>query len=85
MSGKKDEALDVLRRLNELADSTYVSPYYKAMVYAGLGDPDSAFENLDQAVTEREPFLITLAIFPLLDSLRPDPRFDLLLKRIGLV
>ncbi len=85
MSGQRTEAQNILGKLDEMARTTYVSPYYKAMVYAGLGENDRAFECLDQAIVEREPFLITLAIFPLLDSLRSDPRFDLLLNRIGLV
>lgn len=84
MSGQRDEALKTLRQLEELARTAYVSPYYYAMVYAGLGDNNRAFDCLEQAFVEREPFLITLAIFPLLDSLRSDPRFDLLLRRIGL-
>ena len=49
-----------------------------------LGDKDAAFTYLDQACVEREPWIPTVATFPLFDPLRDDARFSALLARIGL-
>ena len=60
------------------------SPYQLAIVYAGLGETDNAFESLDRAVQMRSTLLTYLKMDPRFDSLRKDPRFDSLLQRIGI-
>lgn len=72
------------RLLNELLKENEVSPYYIAVGYAGLGDKDRAFEFLDRAYREQASMLQYLKIQPTLESLRADPRFGELVKRIGL-
>ncbi len=62
----------------------YVSPYLFALVYAGLGDKDQTFAQLEKAFQDRSFFLIWLKVEPQFDSLRDDPRFQDLLRRIGL-
>jgi eukaryotic-like serine/threonine-protein kinase len=84
MSGQRYKALKMLDRLNELSQERYVSPFYRAIIYMGLGDKDQAFEHLEKAYLERESWMATLETFPLLDSLRSDPRFITLLKKMGL-
>jgi len=84
MSGQRYKALKMLDRLNELSQERYVSPFYKAIIYMGLGEKDQAFEYLEKAYLERESWMATLGTFPLLDSLRSDPRFTALLKKMGL-
>jgi tetratricopeptide (TPR) repeat protein len=84
MSGQRYKALKMLDRLNELSQERYVSPFYRAIIYMGLGEKDQAFEYLEKAYLERESWMATLGTFPLLDSLRSDPRFTALLKKIGL-
>jgi hypothetical protein len=54
------------------------------MVYAGLGDTDAAFENLQFAFNEHYPYLEYLSSNPFFDPLRDDPRFEELLRGIGL-
>ncbi|MEO8164439.1 MAG: hypothetical protein ABI619_03490 [Betaproteobacteria bacterium] len=61
-----------------------LSPYQLAVVYAGLGETDKAFQSLDQAVRMRSTLLTYLKMDPRLDSLRKDPRFDSLIHRIGI-
>jgi tetratricopeptide (TPR) repeat protein len=82
-SGQKDEALKMLNRLIELSKEKYVSPIYRAWIYLGLGEMDQAFEHLEKAYLERDWYLINLKIFPGFDSLRSDPRFTALLKKMG--
>ncbi len=83
-TGRLGEARDRLRSLDELAGRQYVSPYVRAVALAGLGQRDAAFVALDAAYQERHPWLVLLAIEPLLDPLRDDPRFARLMQRVGL-
>ena len=55
-----------------------------ALIHAGLGQNDLAFEWLDRAFEERSSWLASLKIEPLLDSLRSDPRFNDLVRRMNL-
>jgi hypothetical protein len=56
-----------------------------AVIYAGLGEKEQAFALLDQAYKERSYYLATyLATDSRIDSLRSDPRFAELRKRVGL-
>jgi serine/threonine-protein kinase len=84
LSGQTDEALKMLDELNELSKKRYVSSLYKALIYGGLGKKDQAFEYLDKAYDERESWMATLKTAPFMDSLRSDPRYEVLLKKIGL-
>ncbi len=53
-------------------------------VYLGLGDRDHAMEWLRRAVRERSQFLVFLKGHPMLDPLRSDPRFQALLRELGI-
>ena len=57
---------------------------YAAQIYAGIGEKDLAFQWLDKAYAERNPLLAYAKVMPYYDSLRPDPRFGTLIKRLGL-
>ena len=57
---------------------------YAAQIYAGTGEKDLAFQWLDKAYAERNPLLAYAKVMPYYDSLRPDPRFGTLIKRLGL-
>lgn len=83
-AGRIDAARTLLRSLDDLAVRQYVSPYVRAVALAGLGDRDEAFAALDAAYQERHPWLVLLAIEPLLDPVRADPRFARLMDRVGL-
>jgi DNA-binding winged helix-turn-helix (wHTH) protein/Flp pilus assembly protein TadD len=62
----------------------YQSPFDIALEYASLGDPDETISWLQRSFAERETDLVGLAVDPRFDLLRDDPRFDSLLKDIGL-
>ena len=62
----------------------YVSAYYLALIYAGLGMRDRTFEHLDKAIEERQPYLILLNVEPPFLSLHSDIRFQDVLRRIGI-
>jgi serine/threonine-protein kinase len=83
-SGQEAEARKILKDLEALRARQYVSPFRFAMVYAGLGEKDQAFEWLNRANDELDLLLIHVNVSPFCDRLRDDPRFDELLRRIGL-
>jgi serine/threonine-protein kinase len=84
VAGQREEALRLLRRLQELSRSGYVSPFDVATVYAGLGDRPHELEWLEKAFEGRVPSLVFLAVDPRFNDLKGDPRFRALLRRIGL-
>jgi len=84
LAGESDKANKVLDELREMSKRRYISPYLFAVIYVGLGDNKQAFAWLDKAYQDRTFFLIWLKVEPRFDSLRDDPRFQDLLRRIGL-
>jgi Flp pilus assembly protein TadD len=83
-SGKKVEARAQLTELERVARQEYVSAVAVALIYAGLGEKDQAFTWLEKAYEERAFELTWLKVEPRWDSLRSDPRFANLLRRMGL-
>jgi serine/threonine protein kinase len=83
-AGKATDARHVLDDLTELAKHKYVAPHFFAGIHIGLGDNDRAMDYLEKSWDERCHWLIYLHIDPSMDDLRSDPRFDDLLKRVGL-
>jgi len=83
-SGDEIRARTVLLRLENQARQQYVDPEAFALVYAGLENKDKAFEWLNKAIDDREGWVTFINVEPMLDSLRLDPRFEDLLRRLGL-
>jgi serine/threonine-protein kinase len=84
MCGRKAEAQRILQGLIAKSRQQYVGSLNLARIYAGLGDNDRAFEYLDRAYRKYASEWPLYLVDPMWDSLRPDPRFTALLKRIGL-
>jgi eukaryotic-like serine/threonine-protein kinase len=83
MAGRKAEAVKVIADLEALAARRYSSPVRIACVYAGLGDKERAFEWLEKGYVGRSDHLTQIKTDPMFDSLRTDPRFNDLLRRVG--
>ena len=83
-SGRRDEALKIVEELKGISREKYVSPYDLAILYTGLGDNDKAIEQLNRAYDERAGWIIALKVEPFFDSLRSDPRFEDLVRRLRL-
>ena len=83
VSGKRTEALRVLRELEVGMSRRYERPEGLAIVHAGLGNTDDAMRWFERAVEERS-VLPWWTRDPLFDRLRPDPRFARLMWRMGL-
>ncbi|MGC2195469.1 MAG: tetratricopeptide repeat protein, partial [Terriglobales bacterium] len=84
VTGRRTEAAKILRDLERKSQSAFVSPYMIATVYAGLGDRDKAFEFLERAYQEKSWDIAWFLKADLrIDNLRSDPRFEVLLQRVG--
>ena len=83
-AGRTTEALHILDDLIKLAKERYVAPYFLAGIHIGLGENDRAIEYLEKSWEEHSHWLIYLPMDPSMDSLREDPRFQNLLRRVGL-
>jgi len=70
-----------LQRLK--AEKVFVRPSLVAQVYASLGEKDEAFRWLDLGYRGHDSFMILLKVWPSFDSLRSDPRFEALVRRMN--
>jgi eukaryotic-like serine/threonine-protein kinase len=84
LTGRRTEANKILNELAELAKREYVPPAAFVDIHLGLGNRDQAFAWLEKAHQERSNYIAHLKVLPEVDRLRSDPRFDEMLRRIGL-
>jgi eukaryotic-like serine/threonine-protein kinase len=84
LKGDRKTAQNMLAELDARAKNHWVEPYFYAMIYAGLGDKDRAFAELDKAYEARSWYMAVVGVDSKLDSLRSDPRFAKLLAEVGL-
>ncbi len=83
-SGRRDEARRVLRKVRTGSFARHDPVLKVAWIYAALGDRKRAFAWAEGAYQARSPEFYTLAVLPALDPFRSDPRFEDLMRRIGL-
>ncbi len=83
-AGRKKEAIQILDELTTLSKQKYVAPYFLAGIHIGLDETDRAMECLETSFKEHSHWLIYLHLDPGMDALRSSPRFQDLLRRIGL-
>ena len=67
-----------------LSKEKYVDPYFIAYIYMGLGDIDKTFEYLEKCFKVGDMYLSYLPIDPIFKELHDDPRFEALMKKMGL-
>jgi Flp pilus assembly protein TadD len=82
LSGKRNEALELLSGLKQRSNHSYSNASEIAVIYASLGDPDQAMNWLEKGYEER--FNPGVLLRPGFDPLRSDSRFQNLVHRIGL-
>ena len=82
-SGDKASGWDNIHRMEELSKTTFVTPAYLALTYAGLEENDLAIRSLQAAYENRDTFLVFTRLLPQFDNLRSDPRFGDLLRRMN--
>jgi len=85
-----EQAVEEFRKTLELGDllersrRQYFSPFNIALVYVGLGDKDRALDWLEKAAEERARQIVFLKQDAVFDPLRGEPRFQALVRRVGL-
>jgi serine/threonine-protein kinase len=84
IAGRRHDAEKILEDLLDTSKGRKSSSYDIAIIYAGLGEKEKAFEWLNKACDERDDFVAYLKADPRFDPLRADVRFDSLLQRVGL-
>ncbi len=83
-AGKSAEARAFLRKLEERSKRGYVPAYDLAVVHLALGEKEAALQWLQRAYDEHDWALMVVAVEPRLDPLRSDPRFQGLVRKVGL-
>ncbi len=83
-SGRANEARAILQELERMSHERPVSAYDFAVVQAGLGENQAALAQLEQAYADRATGVRWLKVEPIFDPLRGEPRFQELLRRVGL-
>ncbi len=84
LAGDKPKVATALQKLTAMAERRYVSPCEVAGVYAGTGDRDLMFKNLDQCYYQRAWEIIFLKVDPVFKPYKDDPRFGVIIKKLNL-
>jgi serine/threonine protein kinase/tetratricopeptide (TPR) repeat protein len=84
LTGKENEARKILNELNKLSKERCVGTSPFAYIYMGLGDIDKTFEYLEKGFEIGDMYLFCLPIDPIFKDLHGNPRFEALLKKMGL-
>jgi hypothetical protein len=82
-SGNKAAATKVLQDMEKLAKVSYVSPIFIGLVYDALGERAKEFACSAKGYDDRAEWLLWLNLDPLFDEVRGDPRFQGLIRRVG--
>jgi serine/threonine-protein kinase len=83
-AGRKAEALRILAEVENMSHSAYIPPHELAVLYLGLNNKDRAFDWLNKACDERFATMIFFTVDPAFDTLRQDPRFGEIARRLHL-
>jgi tetratricopeptide (TPR) repeat protein len=81
-AGQRDEARQILAALEEESRTHFVTAYGPAVIRLALGDKEGALASLDLAIDQHAPEIVTIKSDPLLDDLRGDPRFQVLVRKV---
>jgi TolB-like protein/DNA-binding winged helix-turn-helix (wHTH) protein/tetratricopeptide (TPR) repeat protein len=82
-AGQTAEARKTLAEIDQIAKKGYVPDVFLAVAYAWLRGHDAAIERLQEALERRDGYLVVVKVAPWSDPLRPDPRFQELLRRMN--
>ncbi len=84
LSGDFADACALLAQLRAAAERTYIPASSFAWIHLGLGELDEAFAWMNRAIDERDPMMTPIRSYPFFDSIRADPRFAGLLRKMKL-
>jgi len=84
LTGRRQDASGLIESARGYSGDGWIGPTGIALIHAALDNRDVAFTWLDEAYRQREGALPYLKVDPRFDSLRSDPRFAALLKKLSL-
>ncbi|HXB66700.1 MAG TPA: protein kinase [Candidatus Acidoferrales bacterium] len=84
VAGDRNGLDPLLKEMEQRAREGYVPPFNMARIYAVLGQKERAFQFLEQGYVDRDPGLVILQVDPTADVFHSDPRYQDLLRRMGL-
>lgn len=85
VTGRKSEAQTILNRLLSTSKKVPIAAHHFALIYVGMGKKDEAFAWLEKAYEQHSPMMAWLEVDQRFDSLREEPRFQDLMRRVGLI
>jgi tetratricopeptide (TPR) repeat protein len=83
VSGRRDQALGCLQKLNRMSRSRHVQSAAFAILHLGLGEIDRCLTWLETACDQHESQIVALNVHPVYEPIRSEPRFQVILRRIG--
>src|SRR6185295_6326771 len=83
LSGRRKQALEILRKLEAYATERYVSPLEFAWIQFALGDSEAGFKWLGKAGEDRTFDILSIKVDPRYDPFRDDRRFVALARQLG--
>jgi TolB-like protein/class 3 adenylate cyclase/tetratricopeptide (TPR) repeat protein len=83
-AGDRVKAEQIMRDWDDRAKQRYVSPGMRMLFHLGLGEKDQALDWLEKCYEEQDGYSWFLKVDPIFDPLRTEPRFQALLKKVGL-
>ncbi|HEX8282858.1 MAG TPA: tetratricopeptide repeat protein [Pyrinomonadaceae bacterium] len=84
LKGDREGAQEAIRELKQIAERTYVPAYTTALIHTALGENEEAFEWFEEAYAAHNEWVNWIKVAPEVDSLRAEPRFRDLLRRLDL-
>jgi serine/threonine-protein kinase len=84
LSGQREEAMKTVAQMHEISKQRYVPAFGFGVAYAAIGDKDQALQWLERSLQDSAWEITLIKVDPTLDSLRSDPRFNDLVKRVGI-
>jgi tetratricopeptide (TPR) repeat protein len=84
LAGQKDEAREILHRLEKLKEEKFVSSEPFFCVFHGLGEQDKALGYLEEMYEERTSFLALYKVWAMTENIRHTPTFEAIMKKMDL-
>ena len=85
VTGRPADARNILAKLDQISRKRYVTHWAQAIIYLGLGQKDIALDWLEKAYEDHDGWMWDMHAQPWWAPLRNEPRFQALLKKIGLI
>jgi tetratricopeptide (TPR) repeat protein len=81
--GNRSAGMKELEEIDKISKQAYISPYFEALIYLGLGEKEKTFELLDQSYRQKVNWLVWLLKDPRWDPMRSEPRFEEMLRKVS--